>query len=144
MYSPAQQGFGRIVSQGGANLLGGLTGRSLEREAGLAGAGLAGRSALNAAKARGKAIEYQGRMQGQNALLGGLFGGLGSIVDGYVAGNFGGGDGGGDFSSEDAQAMGMPSGQADYIGRGGTTYWDTDMGMNQWKPMGFGGGYRGF
>ena len=36
MYSPAQQGFGRIASQGGANLLGGLTGRSLEREAALA------------------------------------------------------------------------------------------------------------
>jgi len=142
MYSPAQQGFGRIVSQGGANLLGGLTGRSLERETGLAGAGLAGKSALNAAKARGKAIEYQGRMEGRNAMFGGLLSGLTSLGTAAAkAGMFGGG---GDFSSEDAQAMGMPSGQADYIGRGGTTYWDTDMGMNQWKPMGFGGGFGGF
>jgi hypothetical protein len=96
MYSPAQQGFGRIASQGGANLLGGLTGRSLEREAALAGAGLAGKSAMNAAKARGKAIEYQGKMQGRNALMSGLLGGLGSIVGGFAAGNFGGG---GDASS---------------------------------------------
>ena len=98
MYSPAQQGFGRIASQGGANLLGGLTGRSLEREAALAGAGLAGKSAMNAARARGKAIEYQGKMQGRNAMMGGLFSGLGSIASGFAAGNFGGG-GGGDASS---------------------------------------------
>ena len=136
MYSPAQQGFGRIASQGGANLLGGLTGRSLEREAALAGAGLAGKSAMNAARARGNAIKYQGSQQGRNAIMGGLFGGLGSIAGGFAAGNFGGGGG---FSSTDAQVMGMPSGQADYIGKGGFTYWDTDMGMNQWKPMGFGG-----
>ena len=137
MYSPAQQGFGRIASQGGANLLGGLTGRSLEREAALAGAGLAGKSAMNAARARGKAIEYQGRQQGRNALFGGLLSGLTSLGGAAIrTGMFGGG---GDFSSTDAQVMGMPSGQADYIGKGGFTYWDTDMGMNQWKPMGFGG-----
>ena len=98
MYSPVQQGFGRIASQGGASLLGGLTGRSLEREAALAGAGLAGKSAMNAAKARGKAIEYQGKMQGRNAMMSGLFSGLGSIAGGFAAGNFGGG-GGGDASS---------------------------------------------
>ena len=97
MYSPAQQGFGRIVSQGGANLLGGLTGRSLEREAGLAGAGLAGKSALNAAKARGKAIEYQGRQQGRNAMFGGLLSGLTSLAGGAIqSGMF---SGGGDASS---------------------------------------------
>ena len=138
MYSPAQQGFGRIVSQGGANVLGGLSGRSLGREANLAGAALAGKSAMNAAEARGKAIRYQGRQQGRDAMFGGLLSGLTSIAGGAISsGMFSGG--GGDFSSTDAQAMGMPSGQADYIGKGGFTYWDTDMGMNQWKPMGFGG-----
>ena len=92
MYSPAQQGFGRIASQGGANLLGGLTGRSLEREAALAGAGLAGKSAMNAAKARGKAIEYQGKMQGRNALMGGLLSGLTSLGGAAISsGMFGGG-----------------------------------------------------
>ena len=134
MYSPAQQGFGRVRTQGGAQLFGGLSGRSLEREANLASGALAGKSALNAANARAKAIEYQGKMQGRNAMFGGLLSGLGSIASGFAAGNFGGGGG---FSSGDAQVMGMPSGQADYIGGGGTTYWDTDMGMNQWRP------YRG-
>ena len=99
MYSPAQQGFGRIVSQGGANVLGGLAGRSLGREANLAGASLAGKSAMNAAEARGRAIRYQGRQQGKNAIMSGLFGGLGSIASGFAAGNFGGGGGGGDASS---------------------------------------------
>ena len=141
MYSPVQQGFGRIASQGGASLLGGLTGRSLEREAALAGAGLAGKSAMNAAKARGKAIEYQGKMQGRNAMMSGLFSGLGSIAGGFAAGNFGGG---GDFSSAHAQVMGMPSGQANYMSKGGDVYWDSDMGLNQWKPVGFGRGFGGF
>jgi len=92
MYSPAQQGFGRIVSQGGANVLGGLSGRSLGREANLAGAALAGKSAMNAAEARGKAIRYQGRQQGRDAMFGGLLSGLTSI------GMFSGG-GGGDAAS---------------------------------------------
>ena len=99
MYSPAQQGFGRIASQGGANLLGGLTGRSLEREAGLAGAGLAGKSAMNAAKARGKAIEYQGRQQGRNAMLGGLLSGLTSLGGAAISSGMFSGGGGGDASS---------------------------------------------
>ncbi len=91
MYSPAQQGFGRVRTQGGAQLFGGLSGRSLEREAGLASGALAGKSALNAANARANAIKYQGKMQGRNAMMSGLFSGLGSIVGGFAAGNFGGG-----------------------------------------------------
>tara|TARA_Y100001937_G_scaffold100465_1_gene137569 strand:- start:251 stop:655 length:405 start_codon:yes stop_codon:yes gene_type:complete len=93
MYSPAQQGFGRVRTQGGAKLFGGLSGRSLQREADLASGALAGRSALNAANARAKAIEYQGKMQGRNAMFGGLLSGLGSIAGGFAAGNFGGGGG---------------------------------------------------
>lgn len=135
MYSPAQQGFGRIRTQGGAQLFGGLSGRSLEREAGLASGALAGKSALNRANAKAKAIEYQGRMEGRNAMFGGLLSGLTSLGTAAAsAGMFGGG---GDFSPVDAQAMDMPTGQANYIGRGGTTYWDSDMGFNQWRP------YRG-
>lgn len=100
MYSPAQQGFGRIVSQGGANVLGGLSGRSLGREANLAGAALAGKSAMNAAEARGKAIRYQGRQQGRDAMFGGLISGLGSIAGGAISsGMFSGGGGGTDASS---------------------------------------------
>ena len=142
MYSPAQQGFGRVRTQGGAKLFGGLSGRSLEREAGLASGALAGRSALNAANAKARAVEYQGKMQGRNAMFGGLLKGLTSLGGAAISsGMFGGG---GDFSPVDAQAMDMPSGQANYIGRGGTTYWDTDMGLNQWQPMGFGRGFGGF
>jgi hypothetical protein len=135
MYSPAQQGFGRIRTQGGAQLFGGLSGRSLEREAGLASGALAGKSALNRANAKAKAVEYQGRMEGRNAMFGGLLSGLTSLGTAAISsGMFGGG---GDFSPVDAQAMDMPTGQANYIGRGGTTYWDSDMGFNQWRP------YRG-
>ena len=93
MYSPAQQGFGRVRTQGGANLFGGLSGRSLEREARLASGALAGESALQAANAKARAIEYQGKMQGRNAMMSGLFSGLGSIAGGFAAGNFGGGGG---------------------------------------------------
>ena len=93
MYSPAQQGFGRVRTQGGAKLFGGLSGRSLQREADLASGALAGRSALNPANGRAKAIEYQGKMQGRNAMMSGLFSGLGSIASGFAAGNFGGGGG---------------------------------------------------
>ena len=94
MYSPAQQSFGRVRTQGGEQLFGGLSGRSLEREAGLASGALAGKSALNAANARANAIKYQGKMQGRNAMFGGLLSGLGSIAGGFAAGNFGGGGGG--------------------------------------------------
>jgi|TARA_B100000085_G_scaffold99964_1_gene90919 hypothetical protein len=142
MYSPAQQGFGRIRTQGGAQLFGGLSGRSLEREAGLASGALAGKSALNRANAKAKAVEYQGRMEGRNAMFGGLLSGLTSL--GTAAAKTGMFGGGVDFSSTDAQAMGMPSGQANYMSKGGNVYWDSDMGLNQWQPMGFGRGFGGF
>ena len=80
----------------------------------------------------------------RNSLTTTLIGAGGNILGtGLSAGithgfNFGGGGGG--FSAGDAQAMGMPSGQADVISRGGTTYWDTDMPNNSWINMGSGGG----
>ena len=48
------------------------------------------------------------------------------------AGLFGGGGAGG-FSVGDAEVMGMPTGQAEYIGGGGTTEWTTDMPINSWN-----------
>ena len=92
MYSPAQQGFGRVRTQGGANLFGGLKGRSLGREADMARGALAGQSAINAAEARGRAIEYQGQLQGRNAMFGGLLKGLTSLGGAAIStGMFGGG-----------------------------------------------------
>ena len=143
MYSPAAQGFGRVAANTGLNALGSATGRNYERELQLGGTALRGKAAIEAAKARGRAIEYAGRQAGRSAMFGGLMSGLGSLASGAIgSGMFSGG--GGDFSPVDAQAMGMPTGQANYIDKGGFTYWDTDMGNNQWKPMGFGGGFGGF
>lgn len=143
MYSPAAQGFGRVAANLGLNTLGSATGRNYERNLQLGGTALRGKAAIEAAKARGRAIEYAGRQAGNAAIFGGAMSGLGGIASGFASGRLGGG-GGGDFSPVDAQAMDMPTGQANYINQGGFTYWDTDMGNNQWKPMGFGSGFGGF
>ena len=144
MYSPASQGFGRVAANLGLNTLGSATGRNYERELGLGSTGLKGFAAIQAAKARGRAIEYAGRQAGRAAMFSGLMSGLGSLASAGISKGMMGGGGGGDFSPVDAQTMGMPTGQANYIDKGGFTYWDTDMGNNQWKPMGFGGGFGGF
>ena len=73
--------------------------------------------------------------QAQNAKTFGNFadlaGGLGAIGVTKGFGNlFGSGSG---FSSIDAQTMGMPTGQADFIAGGGTTEWTTDMPINSWQ-----------
>ena len=53
---------------------------------------LAGQSAINAAEARGRAIEYQGKMQGRNAMFGGLLKGLTSLGGAAIStGMFSGG-----------------------------------------------------
>jgi len=62
-----------------------------------------------------------------------FLGGMGSI--GASPGGFGNFGGGGGFNVADAEVMGMPSGQANYIGSGGTTEWTTDMANNAWKPI---------
>ena len=92
MYSPAAQGFGRVVANTGLNLLGSATGRNYERNLQLGGTALKGKSAIEAAKARGRAIEYAGRQAGNAAMFGGLMSGLGSIAGaGISSGMFGGG-----------------------------------------------------
>ena len=81
---------------------------------------------------RGQQIAAGIRQQGNQALIdGALSFGLGVASGGAKAGWFGGGGAGG-FSVGDAKVMGMPTGQAEYIGGGGTTEWTTDMGLNSW------------
>ena len=80
MYSPAAQGFGRVAANTGLNTLGSATGRNYERELGLGSTGLKGFAAIQAAKARGRAIEYAGRQAGRAAMFGGLMDGLGSLA----------------------------------------------------------------
>ncbi len=95
MFSPAAQGFGRVVANTGLNALGSATGRNYERNLQLGGTALRGKAAMEAAKARGRAIEYSGRQAGNAAIFGGLMSGLGSLASaGISKGMFGGGGGG--------------------------------------------------
>ena len=80
MFSPAAQGFGRVAANLGLNTLGSATGRNYERELQLGGTALRGKAAIEAAKARGRAIEYAGRQAGNAAIFGGLMDGIGSIA----------------------------------------------------------------
>ena len=80
MYSPAAQGFGRVAANTGLNTLGSATGRNYERELGLGSTGLKGFAAIQAAKARGRAIEYAGRQAGNAAIFGGIMDGLGTLA----------------------------------------------------------------
>ena len=139
MFIPAAQGFGRVASSLGLNTLGGAPGRDFERELGLGSTSLRGKAAINAAKARGRAIEYAGRQDRNAAIFGGAMSALGSLGSaGIQSGMFGGGGGGvGDYSSVDAQVMGTPTLEADYRGTGKGLYWDTDMGVNQSTPIGY-------
>ena len=92
MYSPAAQGFGRVAANLGLNTLGSATGRNYERELQLGGTALKGKAAIEAAKARGRAIEYAGRQAGRSAMFGGLMSGLGSLASGAIgSGMFSGG-----------------------------------------------------
>tara|TARA_Y100000401_G_scaffold72133_1_gene58183 strand:+ start:5498 stop:5929 length:432 start_codon:yes stop_codon:yes gene_type:complete len=78
---------------------------------------------------RGQQIASGITAQGNQALFDGAMSfGVGAAGS---AGLFGGG-GAGDFSVGDAEVMGMPTGQAEYMGGGGTTEWTTDMGQNAW------------
>ena len=140
MFIPAAQGFGRVASSLGLNTLGGAPGRDFERKLGLGTTSLRGKAAINAAKARANAIAYAGRQDRNAAIFGGAMSALGSLGSaGIRSGMFGGGGGGGvgDYSSVDAQVMGTPTLEADYMGTGKGLYWDTDMGVNQSRPIGY-------
>ena len=79
MYSPAQQGFGRIRANTGLRALGGAPGSEYEMEQRLGSTALSGEAAINAAKARANAIAYIGKQEGRAAMFGGLMDGIGTI-----------------------------------------------------------------
>ena len=109
--------------------------RSREKSAGI---GLQGKVGGAGLRAKGQAISggILGDAQaaaGRSQMMGSIFSTLGKVGGAAIgAGMFGGGGADG-FSSTDAQTMGMPAGQADYIAGGGTTEWTTDMPINSWK-----------
>ena len=69
------------------------------------------------------------------AMIGGALDFAGSLGSFGAAGGFGNFGGSGGFSVGDAEVMGMPTGQAEYIGSGGMTEWTTDMPINSWKKV---------
>ena len=136
-------GFNKVLSRAGVQTMGAVPRINRKLEASAAAQGL-----RNAAKIR--AAEYGAQMMADRASAersaarsNAIFGAFGNVLgSGLSAGlthgfNFGSGVDG--FSAGDAQAMGMPSGQADVISKGGFTYWDTDMPTNSWVNMGSGG-----
>ncbi len=136
-------GFNKVLSRAGVQTMGAVPRINRKLETSAAAQGL-----RNAAKIR--AAEYGAQMMADRASAersaarsNAIFGAFGNVLgSGLSAGlthgfNFGSGVDG--FSAGDAQAMGMPSGQADVISKGGFTYWDTDMPTNSWVNMGSGG-----
>ena len=85
MFSPAAQGFGRVAANTGLNALGSATGRNYERNLQLGGTALRGKAAIEAAKARGRAIEYAGRQAGNAAIFSGFMDGLGGLATAGIA-----------------------------------------------------------
>ena len=104
MFVPAAQGFGRVASSLGLNALGGAPGRDFERELGLGSTSLKGKAAINAAKARGRAIEYAGQQERNAAIFGGVMDGLGSLAQAY-GGGAGGSAGGGNMSDFNSSGL---------------------------------------
>tara|TARA_Y100000592_G_C5471079_1_gene319552 strand:- start:2506 stop:2964 length:459 start_codon:yes stop_codon:yes gene_type:complete len=136
-------GFNKVLSRAGVQTMGAAPRINQKLETSAAAQGI-----RNAAKIR--AAEYGAQMMADRASAersaarsNAIFGSIGNVLgSGLSAGlthgfNFGSGVDG--FSASDAQVMGMPSGQADVISRGGFTYWDTDMPTNSWVNMGSGG-----
>ncbi len=141
MFGPGD--FGGIKSRGASGALNSLAGlddrAEMEYMLALRRAQGYKDDAEQAAKTQGKqavreATEYRDRAR-NNTIFGTLMGGIGlanqfGAFDGFRAGS-----GAGGFSAGDAVGMGMPRAQADFIGRGGTTYWDTSMPMDSFKPV---------
>ena len=134
--------FNKIASTQGAGFFGALPQANRKQETRFAGNALRNIGRYKSAELGVEAQAAEQAANRRNSLTNTLIGVGGNILGtGLSAGiqhgfNFGGGSG---FSAGDAQAMGMPSGQADVISRGGTTYWDTDMPTNSWMNMSPGG-----
>ena len=138
--------FNKIASTQGADFFGALPRANQKQELRMAGTALTNATRMKSALEGIALAESEGSKNRGASLRNALIGAGTNIVGaGVKAGiqhgfNFGGGGAGGGFSAGDAQVMGMPSGQADVISRGGTTYWDTDMPDNSWINMGSGAG----
>lgn len=129
--------------------LGGL-GRGMRRaEMDMGSSALREIARVRAAQYGADATAYAARKQRDAARFGAIAGAIGNI-GGAVAGGLinqariGGNQNTNDFNAGDAQVMGMSPAEAEYRGSGGTTYWDSDMPTNSWKPYeqassGFGG-----
>ncbi len=135
--------FNKIASTQGAGFFGALPQANQRQELRMAGTALTNATKMKSALEGIALAKREGNRNRSNSVINALIGGgLNVLGSGLTAGikhgfNFGGG--GGDFSTGDAQVMGMPSGQADVISQGGTTYWDTDMPTNSWINMSSGG-----
>jgi len=141
MFGPGD--FGGIKSRGASGALNSLAGlddrAEMEYMLALRRAQGYKDDAEQAAKTQGKqavreATEFSNSAK-NNTLLNLFKGGLGLAKQFGAFDGFRPGSGAGDFSVDDAVGMGMPRAQADFIGRGGTTYWDTSMPMNSFKPV---------
>ena len=124
------------LSQAGQRLTGAIRDLSLAAEAAGAASGIS---------AAGNARYQELVNQGASAYNSGVFTGQlldqgSQLLTSFIPKPGAGGEVG-DFSVSDAEVMGMPTGQAEYMGGGGDVYWDTDMGQNSWakaKPNFFG------
>ena len=99
--SPAK-GFGNVAPNTYARSLGGLPEQQNQFETMMASAGLKGNMMKKIAKAKAKAIKYQGQQAGKDAARSGLMDGLFSAVSGIASGigqNMGSFGGGGDAAS---------------------------------------------
>lgn len=123
-----------------SEMLGGIPGLNAKQELAWAQASRRAKDYIEKAKRDGKNLVKRTPDGSMNNILGGISGiasgisGLGGL--GVFSG--GGVDG---FSATDAVTMGMPSGQADVISKGGFTYWDTDMPTDSWVNMGRGSSF---
>ena len=136
-------GFNKVLSRAGVQTMGALPQINRKLETSAAAQALRNKAKIRAAEYGAQMMADQASAQRSAARSNAIFGAIGNVLgSGLSAGlthgfNFGSGVDG--FSAGDAQAMGMPSGQADVISKGGFTYWDTDMPTNSWVNMGSGG-----
>ena len=137
--------FNKFASTQGAGFFGALPKKKQAVELRFAGNALNNLTRYKSALEGIELAEREGSRNRSAARTNAIFGAIGNVAGaGISAGiqhgfNFGGGGGSDGFSAGDAQVMGMPSGQADVISQGGTTYWDTDMPTNSWINMSPGG-----
>ena len=135
-------GFNKVLSRAGVQTMGAIPRINRKLETSAAAQGLRNQAKIRAAKYGAQIMADRASAERSAARSNAIFGAFGNVLgSGLSAGlthgfNFGGS---GDFSAGDAQVMGMPSGQADVISKGGFTYWDTDMPTNSWVNMGSGG-----